>query len=128
MVHHGGGDRRGTKLNETIDLLSDSDDDDDEVEQIINVIAKKGSLGLSIDKVESITDGFLVFTVKPGSQLVGKVLVGDVITSIMGRRLNSTSTDELTKMLQVSSQLQSRRICITRSTTRTMTMTKEQES
>jgi len=128
MVHHGGGDRRCTKLNETIDLLSDSDDDDDEVEQIINVIAKKGSLGLSIDKVESITDGFLVFTVKPGSQLVGKVLVGDVITSIMGRRLNSTSTDELTKMLQVSSQLQSRRICITRSTTRTMTMTKEQES
>merc|ERR1712238_496098 len=81
--------------------------------------------GLTVDKDESITDGFLVFTVSSGSQLVGKVLVGDVITSIMGRRLSSTSTDELTKMLQVSSQLESRRICITRSTTRTMTMTKK---
>jgi len=127
-AHHGGGGKRGAKLNDTIDLLSDSDDDDDDVEQIIYVIAKKGSLGLSVDRDESITDGFLVYTVSSGSQLVGKVLVGDVITSIMGRRLSSTSTDELTTMLQVSSQLESRRICITRSTTRTMTMTKKNKS
>ena len=104
-----------TKANAIIDLLSDSDDDDDDVGEMLVVYARSGSLGLVVDREDTILDGFVVKTVRADSQLKGRVCIGDVITSFDSRRLEEKNQEELAHMIQ-SSNRPSRRICIRRST------------
>ena len=99
-----------------IDLLSDSDDDDDDVGEMLVVFAGSGSLGLVVDREDTILDGFVVKTVRADSQLKGRVFIGDIITSFDSRRLEEKNQKELYYMIKESSNRPSRRICIRRST------------
>ena len=105
-----------TKANAIIDLLSDSDDDDDDVGEMLVVYARSGSLGLVVDREDTILDGFVVKTVRVDSQLKGRVCIGDIITSFDSRRLEEKNQEELAHMIQESSNRPERRICIRRST------------
>ena len=104
------------KASETIDLLSDSDDDDNEWLESHDVYAKPGSLGLSAARDSKHPDGFTVKTVLSNSQLAGKVFVGDVLATLDGRRLKSIDQAEFDNMCDAASRQLSRRICILRAT------------
>jgi hypothetical protein len=103
------------KASETIDLFSDSDDDDDFLDSHY-VYAKPGSMGLTVTKDDKYPDGFIVTDVRLNSQLRGKVFVGDVLTTLDGRRLKSINQTEFANMCNASYSQPSRRICILRST------------
>jgi hypothetical protein len=102
------------KASETIDLLSDSDDDDDDFFESHYVYAKPGSLGLTVVKDNRYPDGFVVTNVRLNSKLAGKVFIGDVLTTLDGRRLKSINQAEFADMCNASSGQPSRRICILR--------------
>jgi hypothetical protein len=104
------------KASETIDLLSDSDDDDDDVFESHNVYAKPGSIGLTVRRDDKYPDGFIVTNVRSNSQLAGKVFVGDVLTTLDSRRLKSLSLSEFENLCNASSGQPSRRIYIERTT------------
>jgi hypothetical protein len=107
------------KASETIDLLSDSDDDDDDdLFESHYVYAKPGSIGLTVDKDDKYPDGFIVKNVRLDSQLAGKVFVGDILTTLDGRRLKSIDQAEFANMCNASSRQPSRRVCILRATSK----------
>ena len=109
------------KASETIDLLSDSDDDDDDdLFESHYAYAKPGSIGLTVDKDDKYPDGFIVKNVRLNSQLAGKVFVGDILTTLDGRRLKSIDQAEFANMCNASSRQPSRRICILRATNKVM--------
>jgi hypothetical protein len=88
------GSTNDTKGTATRDPLDDSDDDDDDIIEGFYVYAKPGSIGLIVRRDDKYPDGFIVTNVPSNSQLAGKVIVGDVLTTLDSRRMKSLSVVE----------------------------------